>query len=69
MIALRPFSRKVGSVMIPVREGREIPIAILSSYSEEELKELKDKKIIGDSHKEASTEPKANSYNNKQDKK
>ena len=68
MIALRPFSRKVGSVMIPVREGREIPIAILSSYSEKEIQELKDKKIIGDSHKEQ-TEPKTNSYNNKQDKK
>ena len=68
MIALKPFSRKIGHVMAKVLEGREIPIAILSSYSEKEIQELKDKKIIGDSHKEQ-TEPKTNSYNNKQDKK
>lgn len=49
MIALRPFSKKIGHTLVNIREGKEIPKLVIASYSSEELKELKDKKIIGDS--------------------
>lgn len=51
MIAFRPFSRKVGHYTVNVIEGKEIPKAVLDSYSSEELAELKAKKIIGDTVK------------------
>ena len=49
MIAIKPFSRKVGGGMVKIIEGKEVPKLVLASYTKEEIQELKDKKIIGDS--------------------
>ena len=51
MIAIKPFSRKISGSMIRVLERKEVPIIVISSYTKEEIQELKDKKIIGDSVK------------------
>jgi len=51
MIALRPFSKKIGNTNISVKEGKELPKILLDFCSSKELQELKDKKIIGDSVK------------------
>ena len=52
MIAIKPFSRKISGSMIRVLEGKPVPELVLASYTKEEIQELKDKKIIGDSAKD-----------------
>lgn len=59
MIALKPFSRKVGGSMAIILEGKEIPKIVLASYTKEEIQELKDKKIIGDSVNDSPVKKKA----------
>ncbi len=68
MIALRPFYRKIGAATVPVKQGKEIPKIILDSYTEVELKEMKEKKIIGDSVKKTEQKPDSNNNNRKEKK-